>query len=271
LNPTNPNTYDVLADLYSEFIMSFGSDLFHMGGDEVNFGCWNSSQPIIDWLRLHGKPRTPAEFQALWGQFQVTALRRLFSENIDTVKSVILWTSELTNTQSLLDTYLAPDKDKYIVESWDFSSRKIVPYLVANGFRVIVANADALYLDCGFGDFVSGGQSWCDPFKTWQKIYTNRLDQSENGSWIITDPAQRSLILGGEVAMWSEVVSEYSVDTKLWPRSCAAAERFWSDPRDSWQPAKPRIMVQQDRMVRRGIRADAVQPYWCFQNQADCY
>jgi hexosaminidase len=41
-------------------------------------------------------------------------------------------------------------------------------------------------------------------------------------------PEQQQLILGGEVCMWAEQLYPETVDSRVWPRTLAIAERFWS-------------------------------------------
>lgn len=54
-------------------------------------------------------------------------------------------------------------------------------------------------------------------------------------------PAEQKLILGGEATMWSEWVSPETIDSRIWPRTAAIAERFWS----------PREVKDVDDMYRR--------------------
>jgi hexosaminidase len=39
---------------------------------------------------------------------------------------------------------------------------------------------------------------------------------------------QRKLILGAEVCMWAEHINQRTIDSRIWPRTAAIAERFWS-------------------------------------------
>jgi hexosaminidase len=43
---------------------------------------------------------------------------------------------------------------------------------------------------------------------------------------------QQKLILGGEVCMWAEQLNSETVDSRVWPRTMAVAERFWSPQND---------------------------------------
>ena len=81
------------------------------------------------------------------------------------------------------------------------------------------------------------------------------------------------LVLGGEITMWSEQSDEFTVETKLWPRGCAFAERLWSDPQDTgWKEAEDRLLEMRHLMVHeRGLHADMPMPEFCRQNSGECW
>jgi hexosaminidase len=45
-------------------------------------------------------------------------------------------------------------------------------------------------------------------------------------------PDQQKLILGGEICMWAEQINPETIDSRIWPRALAIAERFWSPQSD---------------------------------------
>jgi hexosaminidase len=54
-------------------------------------------------------------------------------------------------------------------------------------------------------------------------------------------PEERKHILGGEATMWGEYVSSETIDSRIWPRTAAIAERLWS----------PKMTTDVDDMYRR--------------------
>ncbi|XP_015189390.1 PREDICTED: chitooligosaccharidolytic beta-N-acetylglucosaminidase [Polistes dominula] len=265
LNPTSDKVYEILEGIYKEMLEDFNPDIFHMGGDEVNINCWNSSDMIKNWMLAKGWDLSESSFYLLWNHFQNKALDKLTLANGGKEIPVIIWTSGLTNVENI--KYL--DTQKYIVQIWTTATDVTVGRLISNNFKVIISNYDALYLDCGFGAWVGEGNNWCSPYKGWQLIYDNSPSNilMKQGFGV----NKKNLVLGGEVTLWTEQVDSTSVDSRLWPRSAAFAERLWSDPASTWIHAEHRILRQRQRLVERGINADRLEPEWCIQNQGHCY
>jgi len=65
---------------------------------------------------------------------------------------------------------------------------------------------------------------YLDGMKSAERMYLD--DPIPDGSTLTTE--QQKLILGGEVCMWAEQITPQTVDSRMWPRTAALAERFWS-------------------------------------------
>jgi len=83
---------------------------------------------------------------------------------------------------------------------------------------LVFSLGDYYYLDCGMGNKY-GGNSWCDPYKTWWRIY--EFDPQT----YLDDP----FVLGGEVTMFSELSGDMNIHSKLWPRVVSLADVYWND------------------------------------------
>jgi hexosaminidase len=69
---------------------------------------------------------------------------------------------------------------------------------------------------------------YLDAMKTSERMYLD--DPIPDASTLTAE--QQKLILGGEVCMWAEHITPQTVDSRIWPRTAAIAERFWS-PRET--------------------------------------
>ncbi|KRT85799.1 glycoside hydrolase, partial [Oryctes borbonicus] len=255
LDPTQEKLYDYLEGIYHDMINQFDADIFHMGGDEVAFSCWNSTPSIVNWMQAKGWPTSEEGFIKLWDLFQSEAYAR-YMKLAGKEVPVILWTSGLTKQQNV-SQYLP--SNKYIIQVWTAGHDPEIDHLLNNGYRLILSNHEALYFDCGFAGWVSDGNNWCSPYIGWQKVYNNSPEKIA-GSKV-------NQILGAEAALWTEQADDSSIDGRLWPRAAAMAERLWAEPSEGWRYAEQRMLVHRERLVKRGIAADALEPEWCMQHE----
>jgi hexosaminidase len=75
----------------------------------------------------------------------------------------------------------------------------------------------------GYSGLLSNGY-YIDLIQPTDVHYLN--DPLPEGSGLSAEEAAR--ILGGEATMWAEYVSPETVDSRIWPRTAAIAERLWS-------------------------------------------
>ena len=65
---------------------------------------------------------------------------------------------------------------------------------------------------------------------------------------------QKSLVIGGEAAMWGEFSNSINLTPRLWPRASAVAERLWSSGQvTDVAEAAGRLEELECRMLQRGF------------------
>ncbi|XP_045450684.1 chitooligosaccharidolytic beta-N-acetylglucosaminidase [Melitaea cinxia] len=252
LNPVNPAMYRVLRDLYRDLAEVLPKPaLFHVGGDEVFFNCWNSSEEITTYMKEQGYETNVEGFIKLWGEFHEKVLK-IWDEELEAVgqtpQPVMIWSSELTQPHRV-QKYL--DKDRYVIEVWEPVNSGLLPQLIRMGYNTVSVPKDIWYLDHGF---------WGNTkYSNWRRMYAHTLPRDPN-------------MLGGEVAMWSEYVDAQALDTRVWPRAAAVAERLWADPAGAGGAAgaEPRLQRARARLAARGVRGDALAPAWCALHDLRC-
>lgn len=273
LNPASQGMYQVLETIHKEFLQMFKPSTLHMGGDEVHFGCWNSSDSIIEWLKSEGRGRNEEDFMYIWNYFQTESLKRVETASAEVgipTPRVTLWSSHLTLPEYI--HYLDPKS--YTIQIWADSSNcidKTIKTIAEAGLKMIFSNVDGTYLDCGYAGWVTNGNNWCSPYKGWHTVYENDPHKIIERHEVKNEEVAKSNILGGEVAMWTEQTDGMSLMSKVEPRAAAYGERLWRGPSaGGWRQAEPRMVRQRERLSKRGVGADALVQRWCNQNEGKC-
>ena len=188
MDPTREATYRFLEKLIGEMAALFPDAYFHVGGDEVNGKQWDDNKRIQAFVRLH-KIKTDVELQLYFmGRVQKIVARHH--------KIMIGW-----------DEILGPGLPKEsVIESWRGSDA--LAAAAQQGYKGILAHG--YYLD------LMGPAS------------EHYLVDPMVGNAASLTPDQQKLILGGEACMWSEWVTPENIDSRIWPRMAAIAERYWS-------------------------------------------
>jgi hexosaminidase len=196
MDPTNEKVYKFLDDLIGEMAKIFPDHFFHIGGDEVNGKEWEANPKIQAFMKAHELKNNEALQAYFSGRVQKLVVKH--------GKAVVGW-----------DEVLVPGVPKDIViQSW--RGQASLAQAAKQGYRGILSNG--YYLDLG-----------------WPAARHYAVDPM-SGAAADLSAEEKQRVLGGESCMWSEYVNPENVDSRIWPRNAAIAERLWS-PQDVTDPA----------------------------------
>ncbi len=196
MDPTNEKVYKFLDDLIAEMARIFPDHYFHIGGDEVNGKEWDANPKIQAFMKAHGIKNNEALQAYFSGRVQKLVTRH--------GKTVVGWDEVLVE---------GVPKD-IVIQSW--RGQASLAKAAKLGYRGILSNG--YYLDLGWS---AARHYAADPM---------------SGDAANLSPEEKQRILGGESCMWAEYVSPENIDSRIWPRNAAIAERLWS-PQEVRDPA----------------------------------
>jgi hexosaminidase len=188
MNPAEESTYKFLEKFIAEMARLFPDAYFHIGGDEVDGKQWDANSKIQAFIHAHNM-KNNQDLQAYFNQ----RLQKILARNH---KTMVGW-----------DEILHPDLPKTIVvQSW-------------RGQQSLAAAAKL-----GYSGLLSYGY-YVDLM--WPAARHYAVDPMSEAAATLS-PEERKLILGGESCQWAEWVTPENVDSHIWPRNAAIAERLWS-------------------------------------------
>ena len=188
MDPSNEKVYKFLDDLIGEMARVFADHYFHIGGDEVNGKEWDANRKIQAFMKAHGIKNNEALQAYFSGRVQKLVTKH--------GKTVIGWDEVLVE---------GVPKD-IVIQSW--RGQASLAKAAKQGYRGILSNG--YYLDLG-----------------WSAARHYAVDPM-SGDAANLSAQEKQRILGGESCMWAEYVNPENVDSRIWPRNAAIAERLWS-------------------------------------------
>lgn len=258
LDVTKSETKAFAEKIVAEMSDVFPDEYFHVGGDEVNQGCWNAVPSIRAWMRQNDF----ATFNSTTNEwtYDYTGLQGSWTTFIQETtasnhKKAIVWEESFT-----LGFDLSSDT---IVQVWlPDDGTDLLKRIIDSGHKVIVSNG--WYLDrqaptCT-GDVCPTHWMW---IWTGRDMYGVEPFAPSPSGWVPSDE-QEEFILGGEAASWGESVDDKNFDGRVWSRAPGVAERLWSPSsyNDNWE-IQPRLSTLACHLARRGVLLADTQPAFC--------
>ena len=218
LNPSKEVTYLFLETLFREITPLFPDEYFHIGGDENEGKHWDGNEEIQEFKKKHNL-KTNHDLQTFFNIKLEKVLKKLD-------KKLMGWDEILTpSTPTTAVIHSWRGKHEGLKQSTLIKAAK-------KGYQTV--------LSAGF--------------------YIDRVLSVDNhynidpiGNAVLTKD-ERKRILGAETTMWSELVTPLTIDSRIWPRTAAIAERFWSSKEvNDLDNMKKRLKVINFQLEELGI------------------
>jgi hexosaminidase len=188
MDPTQESTFKFLDKFIAEMANLFPDAYFHIGGDEVDGKFWDANPKIQSFIHAHGM-KNNQDLQAYFNQ----RLQKILTKHH---KVMVGW-----------DEILHPDLPKTIViQSW--RGQESLAAAARQGYSGLLSFG--YYLDL-----------------IWPAARHYAIDPMSDAAATL-NAEEKGRILGGEACMWSELVGPETIDSRIWPRNAAIAERLWS-------------------------------------------
>ncbi|EHH68846.1 beta-N-acetylhexosaminidase [Gluconobacter morbifer G707] len=244
LDPSNPRTLKFVRALLGEMESLFPDRYIHTGGDEVAPSQWTGNPRITAYMQAHGYADT-------------AALQSAFTAEVEKILSaqgrIMIGWDEVTE---------APVPKSVVVEGWRGSkwtasaTQAGHPVIVSSGYYLDLLRPSAQHYAMDPLDTKAEGLTPDQVQEAHPKITPLLQAFMQDPDAAPLNAEQRAHVLGAEVTLWTEMVSEEMLDARLWPRAAALAERFWSpesirDTRDMEQ----RLPVIMDELEATGLQA----------------
>lgn len=161
----------------------------------------------------------------------------------DILKSLTLRMKNYRINKSYRRDYVWWKKHQFII-------RYTYVYIIYNKLILQVTKAGyrALLSSCWYLDHLANGGDWKKFYECNPSDFLQFRTEAESEK-------HKKLLLGGEACMWSEVVNQFNIQSRVWPRASATAEKLWSWHRGDTDEAAGRLEEHTCRMNRRGIAA----------------
>jgi hexosaminidase len=218
LDPTREEVYQLLEGFLGEMAGLFPDPWMHIGGDENNGAHWRLNPAIQSFMRQRGL----VDAHALQAHFNERLAKILQKHG----KRMMGW-------DEILHPSLPRDA---VVQTW--RGPKALAQSAKQQYRGVLSWG--YYLD---HMFPAGLHYTVDPLPADGKRMAeeaNRWVPLSMRHWYkFSPPAPEAVlgtkdagqVLGGEACMWTEFVDPETIDSRIWPRLAAVAERLWS-PRE---------------------------------------